>query len=86
MDSSTPSLPVQHQLPESTQTHVHQVGDAIQPFLFLNTDFQQIPIFNPIPPSIFCYVFNTWGFWSPMVQKAYFLSGIPSGFGFSGAL
>ena len=31
MDCSTPSLPVHHQLPESTQTHVHWVGDAIQP-------------------------------------------------------
>ena len=32
MNSSTPGLPVHHQLPEFTQTHVHQVGDAIQPF------------------------------------------------------
>ena len=32
MNHSTPSLPVHHQLPEFTQTHVHQVGDAIQPF------------------------------------------------------
>ena len=32
MDCSTPSLPVHHQLLESTQTHVHWVGDAIQPF------------------------------------------------------
>ena len=31
MNRSTPGLPVQHQLPESTQTHVHRVGDAIQP-------------------------------------------------------
>ena len=31
MDCSTPGLPVHHQLPESTQTHVHQFGDAIQP-------------------------------------------------------
>ena len=31
MDSSTPGLPVHHQLPEFTQTHVHWVGDAIQP-------------------------------------------------------
>ena len=32
MDYSTPGLPVHHQLPELAQTHVHQVGDAIQPF------------------------------------------------------
>ena len=31
MNRSTPGLPVHHQLPESTQTHVHWVGDAIQP-------------------------------------------------------
>ena len=31
MNHSTPSLPVHHQLPEFTQTHVHWVGDAIQP-------------------------------------------------------
>ena len=31
MNRSTPGLPVHHQLSESTQTHVHQVSDAIQP-------------------------------------------------------
>ena len=31
MNSSTPSLPVHHQLPEFIQTHVHRVSDAIQP-------------------------------------------------------
>ena len=31
MNCSTPGLLVHHQLPESTQTHVHWVGDAIQP-------------------------------------------------------
>ena len=31
MSRSTPGLPVHHQLPEFTQTHVHQVSDAIQP-------------------------------------------------------
>ena len=31
MSRSTPGLPVHHQLPEVTQTHVHQVSDAIQP-------------------------------------------------------
>ena len=42
MDCSTPGLPVHHQLPELTQTHVHRVGDAIQPS-------HPLP---PIPPSI----------------------------------
>ena len=31
MDCSTPDFPAHHQLPELTQIHVHQVGDAIQP-------------------------------------------------------
>ena len=31
MNRSMPGLPVHHQLPEFTQTHVHQVSDAIQP-------------------------------------------------------
>ena len=31
MNRSTPGLPVHHQLPEFTQTHVHLVSDAIQP-------------------------------------------------------
>ena len=31
MDCSTPGLPVHHQILEFTQTHVHQIGDAIQP-------------------------------------------------------
>ena len=31
MNRSMPGLPVHHQLPESTQTHVHRVGDAIKP-------------------------------------------------------
>ena len=31
MNCSMPGLPVHHQLPEFTQTHVHQVSDAIQP-------------------------------------------------------
>ena len=38
MNHSTPGLPVHHQLPEFTQTHVHWVGDAIQPsHLLLST-------------------------------------------------
>ena len=37
MDCSTPGFPVHHQLPEYTQTHVHWVGDAIQPFYPLSS-------------------------------------------------
>ena len=42
MDCSTPGLPVYHQLPEFTQTHVHWVSDAIQPFY---------PLSSPSPPT-----------------------------------
>ena len=39
MDCSTPGLPVHHQLLEFTQTHIHWVGDAIQPFHPLSSPF-----------------------------------------------
>ena len=43
-----PGLPVHHQLPEFTQTHVHRVGDAIQPSYPLSSPSPPAPI----PPSI----------------------------------
>ena len=43
MDYSTPGLPVHHQLLEFTQTHVHWVGDAIQP---------SHPLLSPSPPAL----------------------------------
>ena len=49
MNCSTPGLPVHHQLPEFTQTHVHRVGDAIQPSHPLSSLLFFLP---PIPPSI----------------------------------
>ena len=42
MNHSMPGLPIHHQLPESTQTHVHGVGDAIQP---------SHPLSSPSPPA-----------------------------------
>ena len=48
MNCSTPGLPVHHQLPEFTQTHVHQVGDAIQP----SHPLSSLLLLPPIPPSI----------------------------------
>ena len=42
MNHSTPGLPVQHQHPEFTQTHIHRVGDAIQP---------SHPLLSPSPPA-----------------------------------
>ena len=43
MNRSTPGLPVHHQLLEFTQTHVHWVGDAIQP---------SYPLSSPSPPAL----------------------------------
>ena len=40
MNRSTPGLPVHHQLLEFTQTHVHRVGDAIQPSHPLSSPFK----------------------------------------------
>ena len=42
MNCSTPGLPVHHQLPDFTQTHVHRVSDAIQP---------SHPLSSPSPPA-----------------------------------
>ena len=43
MNCNTPGLPVRHQLPESTQTQVHWVGDAIQ---------SSHPLLSPSPPAL----------------------------------
>ena len=43
MNLSTPGLPVHHQLPEFTQTHVHQVSDANQP---------SHPLLSAFPPAL----------------------------------
>ena len=43
INRNTPGLPVHHQLPECTQTHVHQVGDAIQP---------SYPLLSPSLPAL----------------------------------
>ena len=43
MDCSTPGFPVHHQLLEFTQTHIHCIGDAIQP---------SHPLSSPSPPAL----------------------------------
>ena len=48
MNRSTPGLPVHHQLPEFTQTHLHRVSDAIQ----LSHPLLSSSPPAPIPPSI----------------------------------
>ena len=60
MNLSTPGLPVRHQLLESTQTHVHWVGDTIRP---------SHPLSSPSPPALnlsqhqglFQWVSSAWG-------------------------
>ena len=42
MNRSTPAIPIHHQLPEFTQTHVHRIDDAIQP---------SHPLSSPSPPA-----------------------------------
>ena len=48
VDCSTPGLPVHHQLSELTQTHVHRIGDAIQPSHPLSSPFLLPSIFPSI--------------------------------------
>ena len=50
MNRSTPGLPLHHQLPEFTQTHVHQVSDVIQP---------SHPLSSPSPPILY-WCFSFW--------------------------
>ena len=45
---STPGFPVHHQLPELAQTHVHQIGDAIQP---------SHPLSSPSPPDFIFFIY-----------------------------
>ena len=47
MNRSTPGLPIHHQLPEFTETHVHPVSDAIQP----SHPRRPLLLLPPIPPS-----------------------------------
>ena len=56
MNHSTPGLPIHHQLPESTQTHVHWVGEAIQPSISssvvaFSTLLQSFPASGSFPMS-----------------------------------
>ena len=48
MNHSTPGFPVHHQLPEFTQTHVHQVGDTMSHLVLCH----RLLLLPPIPPSI----------------------------------
>ena len=48
MNHSTPGLPVHHQLPKLTQTHVHRVGDATRHLILC----RPLLLLPPIPPSV----------------------------------
>ena len=61
IDCSTPGFPVHHQLPELAQTHIHWLGDAIQPSYSLSP-----PLFLPsIFPSIRVFSNESWSkYWN----------------------
>ena len=84
MDCSMPGLPVHHQLPELTQTHVHWVSDAIQPSHPLSSPSS--PAFNlsqhqSFPKSQFFasggQSIGAWASVLPMNIKDWFLLGLP---------
>ena len=64
MDCSTSGFPVHRQLPELAQTHVHRVGDAIQP---------SHPLLYPYPPA-----FNSFPASGPFQMSQLFAAGGPS--------
>ena len=57
MNRSTPGLPVHHQLPEFTQSHVHRVSDAIQPSHLLSSPSPPAP--NPSQHQGLCQWVNS---------------------------
>ena len=61
MNSSTPGLPVHHQVPEFTQTHVHWVSDAIQPSHPLSSCFPPAPQSLPASRSFPMSQLFAWG-------------------------
>ena len=62
MDCSTPGFPVHHQLPELTQNHVRQVGDAIQPSHPLLSPF--LPAFSLSQHQNLCVCIRLPKYWS----------------------
>ena len=72
MNRCTPGLPVHHQLLEFTQTHVHRVGDAIQPShplsspsLFKDVLHYQVVNFNNAKPQLLLHQHNSSHFGVP---------------------
>ena len=55
MNRSTPGLPVHHQLPKFTETHVHRVSDAIQPSHPLSSPYAIYRVFNSLIFKFVCF-------------------------------
>ena len=79
---STPGLRVRHQLAELTQTHVHRVGDAIQPsilccpLLLLPSIFSSIRVFSI--ESVFCIMWPKYWSFSFSISSSNEYSGLIS--------
>ena len=69
MNCSTPGLPVHHQLPEFTQTHIHRVSDAIQPPHPLSSPFSSCPQSLPASESFPMSQLFAWSGQSTGVSK-----------------
>jgi len=71
MNCSTPGLPVQRQLPESTQTHVHSVSDAVQPSHSLSSPSPPtLNLSQPMLSKVFFYTFLVFALLQPhMFEK-----------------
>ena len=68
MECSTPGLPVHHQLPEFTQTHVHWVGDPIQPSHPLSS----------LSPQSYYLIFMNWPWFRIIVWELELILGMTS--------
>ena len=69
MNRSMPGLPVHHQLAEFTQTHVHQVSDAIHPSHSLSSPSSPAP--NPSQHHLTCLLRNLYAGQEATVRTGY---------------
>ena len=79
MNRSMPGLPVHHQLPEFTQTHVHRVSDAIQPSHPLSSPSPPAP--NPKGPLLAKYYSGVSVLWLVLTYNTKFLTLLPISLG-----
>ena len=71
MNRSTPGLPVHHQPPEFTQTHIHRVRDAVQPISSSVVPFSSCPQSLPASESFPMSQLFAWGGQSTGLSLAY---------------